>query len=179
MKKLFTLALLSTIPLMGNQISNNNINAFDSLKLQPKNIVKIASEKQMLLTHYWNLLRAMIFQESSFNTNIDGGESQGILQITIPFIETLNNNLGEVRYFPEDVFNVTKSIEMFLDYQIINNKSGDLEIAAKIWNGGKGAIKNGTAIDYWNNVKSKMNNFTLEQMIIADSLLNKYTASIV
>jgi len=92
-------------------------------------------------TNEWewdNLINKLIQVESEGDSTAigDGGKAVGILQIHPIMVREVNRILNQNKYSYEDRYSVHKSIEMFNIYQSKYNPDKDLELAAKLWNGG-------------------------------------------
>lgn len=105
----------------------------------------------------WNeFINKLILIESSGDSMAigDGGKAVGILQIHPIMVREVNRILGEDRYSYQDRYSVSKSIEMFNIFQDKYNPDRDLELAAKLWNGGSTYYLRLDKVEsYWNKVK--------------------------
>lgn len=88
---------------------------------------------------HWELLKhKIIIVESEYNPSVigDGGKAVGLLQIHPIMVREVNRILGKKVYTYNDRYDPEKSIEMFEIYQSHYNPDKDLELAARLWNGG-------------------------------------------
>lgn len=88
---------------------------------------------------HWEMLKHKIITiESEYNSSVigDGGKAVGLLQIHPIMVREVNRILGKNLYTYDDRYDPDKSIEMFEIYQSYYNPDKDLELAARLWNGG-------------------------------------------
>ncbi len=99
------------------------------------------------------LIDAIAYVESGDNEKCPGG---GALQITRVCIDAANRFQKKVHYEYEDRYSREKSVEIWHIIQDNCNKSGDIEKAIRIWNGGPGYTKAGTQ-GYYEKVMKRYN----------------------
>lgn len=91
-----------------------------------------------------NVIDAIAMIESGGNPKAHNknGDCAGLLQITPVLVMEINNQLKarkiNKKYSKADRYNPQKSKEMFVWFQKFFNKSGDVEKAVRMWNGGIG-----------------------------------------
>ena len=66
--------------------------------------------------------------------------SVGPMQIQMGMLEHINRICNK-RYRSEDRLNLEKSMQMFKDFQSYYNPSGDIDLAAHIWNAGQNRVR--------------------------------------
>jgi len=105
-----------------------------------------------------NLILTIQFIESNHDsTRINHKEDAvGIMQVRPIMILDLNRINGFEKYKLADRYSVSKSVEMFMDYQNHYNPEMDFEVAARIWNGGPNGHKKSVTIKYWNKVQKRI-----------------------
>lgn len=106
---------------------------------------------------YQTLLPAIEQVESGGRADAvgDGGKAVGILQIHPIMVEDCNRIVGEKRFTLADRLDPAKSREMFRVYSDHYAK-GDVEKAARNWNGGPNGHKKSATLAYWSKVKAAM-----------------------
>lgn len=109
------------------------------------------------------VMNAIIQVESKGNPKAHNrnGDCVGILQITKVCVRECNNILKErdikKRYTYTDRWDADKSKEMFRLFQSKYNPTGDMEKAARLWNGGINYKRNPRKTNkYWAAVKRKL-----------------------
>jgi hypothetical protein len=137
---------------------------------------KILSENAAVINYYKDLLIAMMWQEShygEFNNSFDKQEAaEGVLQIRKPFIDNINKVCG-THYKYSDRLSFEKSIEMFIKYQEHYNPERNLEVAAKIWNGGQNCdLKSHNVCEYWKLIQEHIKN--PHNLAIGNTIVENY-----
>ena len=129
-------------------------NGLDSLSSNSQS-VKHSTKKEIVKEHNWSAVINVIAKvESNHNPKAvsKSGKYVGYLQISVGLVNDCNNYLKRIgstkRFTPNDRYNKEKSIEMFVIYQKIYNKSNSTEKAIRIWNGGSGYSVKGTQAYY-------------------------------
>jgi len=100
-----------------------------------------ANDKESSEQFDWDpVMEAIILVESEGNPRAVCGRQVGCMQITPICVKECNMILeergSEKRYTLNDRFDVEKSKEMFLLIQSHRNKSNNIEVAIRAWNGG-------------------------------------------
>jgi hypothetical protein len=113
----------------------------------------IAPEKIQPYEKVWN---ATCHIESNFDSMAIGDKhlrlkSYGIAQIRQSRLDDFYNKTG-IRYTTKDMFNPAKSKQVFLFYA----SGSDMEVVARLWNGGPHGMKNSATIKYWNLIKKNL-----------------------
>lgn len=83
-------------------------------------------------------------------------KAAGVLQIRPIMVREINRLIKREKYVLSDRWSFEKSLQMFIDYQNCVNPSWDPEIGARKWNGGIFGHKKTSTIEYWNTVRSKI-----------------------
>lgn len=112
-----------------------------------------------LYNHYLPLINAIIHVESRGDTTLVGnnGDSGMMQQLEISVKEANRlNKFNNKNYTLNDRFHPQSQIEMFLIIQDYYNKSGDYEIAARLWNGHDAKKQKSSTLAYWEKVQSAM-----------------------
>lgn len=108
------------------------------------------------------LIPLLIQVESSGNPNAigDGGKAVGCLQIHPVVVEDVNR-IYQTKYTEKDRLNKAKSMSicrLYLKYygtryQLNTGKKADIEVLARIWNGGPDGWKKQSTVKYWKKAK--------------------------
>ena len=109
----------------------------------------------------WNdLIKAMAKVESENNPDtINRSEkARGCLQIRPIMVREANRILGRELFDTLDCFNISKSLMIFQVIQSHWNPTRDIEIAAKLWNGGPRWRSKVGVIGYWERVRKHLTN---------------------
>lgn len=163
---LFTILILIPITIIGGELDLKHykfIKKERSIIILPE--VCINADKE-----WYSLIKAIHWVESSNGKRIvgDGGKAIGPLQIHKGMVDLINNIQSEYHFTYKDRTNYNKSLLMFEIFQNKYNPSRNIEIAAKIWNGGSkskypdystpAATRRTKNVNtYWNRIKNKMN----------------------
>lgn len=89
--------------------------------------------------------------ESNFDVNAfnPSEDAVGLFQIRPVMVREINRLLKEEKYSLEDRYSITRSIEMFVDYNNVVNPEWDYEKSARMWNGGITGMKKSSTDVYW------------------------------
>ena len=114
---------------------------------------------EFLYNHYLPLINAIVHVESQGDTTLIGRDGDvGMMQQLEISVKEANrlNKFNDKHYTLNDRFNPQSQIEMFLIIQNYYNKSGDYEIAARLWNGHDLKKQKSSTLAYWKKVQSAM-----------------------
>lgn len=89
--------------------------------------------------------------ESNFDVNAfnPSEDAAGLFQVRPVMVREINRLLKEEKYSLEDRYSITRSVEMFSDYNNIVNPEWDYEKSARMWNGGITGMKKSSTDVYW------------------------------
>jgi hypothetical protein len=172
--------MLSLVPATANNFDSTKsvyLKNAEQQKIILNNLKQLNISQDLTIDNQYNeiykLIAAILWQESSNNHPKyligDVGKSKGPMQTSIKVMKDCNKYLGINKYQDKDRMDLIKSIEMFLIYQKQYNPTFDIEIAARIWNGGPSTLKDLKLTDkYWNSIKSKMDNQILQSKSVAN-----------
>ena len=97
------------------------------------------SKSQADLQKKWGaVIEAIAMVESEGNPKrvSRNGLYVGYLQISEILVRECNRIAGYKKYTYADRYDKQKSINMFIDYQEVHNKTGNMEKAIRLWNSG-------------------------------------------
>jgi len=148
--------------------SVQNVREISVQKITNKDIVRQNNDEDIVQVVDSDCLRkilieSLIYVETTNGKNLFNEKELAIghLQIRPVMIDDINRIVGYEKYKHEDAWNKKKSIEMFWIYQNYYNPELNLEIAARIWNGGPAGHQYTATLHYWNKVKNKLNEFNV------------------
>lgn len=131
-------------------LSKNNVDNKPKVDIKcPKSLYK----------HYLPLINAIVHVESRGDATLVGKDGDvGMMQQLEISVKEANrlNKFNDKNYTLKDRFDPKSQIEMFLIIQDYYNKSGDYEIAARLWNGHDLKKQKPTTLAYWKRVQSAM-----------------------
>lgn len=162
---LFTLLLMIPVTIIGGEL---DLKLYRSTQRELSYImlpeVNIKPDKQ-----WYNLIKAIHWIESRNGKRIigDGGKAVGPLQIHKGMVDLVNKIQSEYHFSYKDRTSFNKSLLMFEIFQDKYNPSRNIEITAKIWNGGsrskypdystpKAAHRTKNVEKYWSLVNKRM-----------------------
>ena len=149
MKRILLISIFLLISLHSREIESPQIS------------IEKAKELMKPVTHKtdWDFLIEAIFEvESSSGKYLvgDNGKAIGSFQIHKCMVDEVNRILGYDRFKYKDRFNYHKSVQMFNIYQSYYNPDRDIEMAARIWNGGPRGMHKHATKKYYKKVKNLM-----------------------
>lgn len=148
-----------TIFIIGNTLEYGRVKAKeveveqnDSLQASPKRL-EYCVNRIGALDKTKLLIEAIGYVESRNDPSCQGG---GELQITKVCVDAANKFQNKVHYEYADRYSLEKSIEIWHIIQNNCNKTGDIEKAIRLWNGGPGYTIAGTQ-EYYERVMRRYN----------------------
>lgn len=147
MKRTILISILLLFSLQSREIETDKMSIDEYIKMTAP-----------VKTDWDFLIQAIFTQESSCGKRLigDDGKAVGPLQIHKVMVDEVNRIVGYDRYGYSDRLSYDKSVEMFNIYQSYYNPHRDIEIAARIWNGGPRGMKKHTTKKYYKKVKQLM-----------------------
>lgn len=162
---LFTILILIPVTIIGGEL---DLKHYKSIKKE-RSIVMLPEVSVSPDKEWYNLVMAIHWVESSNGKRIvgDGSKAVGPLQIHKGMVDLVNKIQSEYHFSYKDRSSFNKSLLMFEIFQDKYNPSRNIEIAAKIWNGGsrskypdystpKAARRTKNVEKYWSLINKRM-----------------------
>lgn len=146
---LITLLIFLSIEIQNNVVFSH----YYSDKVNKVNELVLLYENNVKLMKLWTSVIAVESNNGLYTFN-KVENAIGISQIRPIMIKEVNRLLGENKYSHEQAWNDSLSFCIFKDYQSIVNPSYDLEIGARLWNGGIYGMNKQSTIIYYQKILS-------------------------
>lgn len=150
MKKIILIILF---PFLFHSLLNSGIVQVKTEEVKESYILQKEKERKIAELKVRQMVTQMIIIqiESSFCLNAynESENAAGLFQTRPIMVKEVNRLLGWDKYTLSDRYSITRSIEMFVDYNNVVNPEWDYEKSARMWNGGISGMKKSSTDVYW------------------------------
>ena len=155
MKKIILIILF---PFLFQSLLNSGIVRVKTEEVKELYILQKEKERKIAELKVRQMVTQMIIIqiESSFRLNAynESENAAGLFQTRPIMVKEVNRLLGWDKYTLSDRYSITRSIEMFVDYNNVVNPEWDYEKSARMWNGGITGMKKSSTDAYWDKFSS-------------------------
>lgn len=155
MKKIILIILF---PFLFQSLLNSGIAQVKTEEVKESYILQKEKERKIAELKVRQMVTQMIIIqiESSFRLHAynESENAAGLFQTRPIMVREINRLLGWDKYTLSDRYSITRSIEMFIDYNNVVNPEWDYEKSARMWNGGITGMKKGSTDVYWDKFSS-------------------------